>query len=74
MRALLEEKKYDVIAHCRMGVAHMKCQNCWLSLNLHTLGFVESVFLMWSLQGEGAQEASTLLNNESVNEPSQLVD
>ena len=49
-----------------MGVAHMECQNCWVSLNLHVLRFVESVFLMWSLQEEGAQEASTLLNDVRV--------
>ena len=27
-----------------MGVAHMKCQNCWVSLKSHALGFVKSVF------------------------------
>ena len=49
-----------------MDVAHVKCQNCWVSLNLHALGFVESVFLMWSLQEEDAQEASPLLNDVCV--------
>ena len=48
-----------------MGVAHIKCKNYWVSLNLHALGIIESVFLMWSLQEESAQEAaSLLLNNE----------
>jgi hypothetical protein len=52
---------------CNMGVAHMKCQNCWISLNLHsTLGFIESMFLMWSFQEEVAQEASPMLHNECV--------
>ena len=49
-----------------MGVAHMKCQNCWVSLNLHALGFSESVFLMWSQDEEGDQDASPLLNDEHV--------
>ena len=40
------------------GIVHVKCQDCRVSLNLHSLGFVESVFLTWSLQEVGAQEAS----------------
>ena len=44
----------------------MKCQKCWVSLNLHALEFVEFVFLIWSLQREGIQEASSPLNNEHV--------
>ena len=59
---------------CSMGVAHVNTQNCWVSLNLHALGFVEIVFLIWSLQEEGTREASPLLNDERVLEPSQLVD
>ena len=49
-----------------MGVAHMMYQNCWVSLNLHALGFVESLFLMWSLQEEGAQEPSPMLNDKHM--------
>ena len=45
---------------CIMGVAHVKCQNNWVSLNLYVGVFVESVFFTWSLQAEGAQEASTM--------------
>ena len=40
---------------CNKGVGHLKRQNCWEPLNLHPLGFVESVFLIWSLQAEGAK-------------------
>ena len=58
---------------CNMGVAHVKCKSCWVSLNLRALGFLESVFLV-SLRGEGVQEASPLLKNEHVQEPSRLVD
>ena len=49
-----------------MGVAYVKCQNYWVSLNLHALQFVENVFLMWSLQEEVAQKAPPLLNAEPV--------
>ena len=49
-----------------MGVVYVKFQNCWISFNLHALGFVESVFLIWSLQEEDTQEASTLPNDEHV--------
>ena len=49
-----------------MGVAYVKCENCWVSLNLHALGFVEIVFLMWSLQEDNVQEASPLLNDKRV--------
>ena len=46
----------------------MKCQNCWVILNLHVdaLGIVESAFLKWRLQGHGAQEASPLLDDKRV--------
>ncbi len=27
-----------------MGVAHVSCQSCWVSLNVRVLGSVESVF------------------------------
>ena len=61
MRALPKDKRLIVI-----GLLQHGCPNCWVSLNLHVLGFVESVFLMWSLQEEGNQEASPLLSNECV--------
>ena len=51
---------------CSMGIAHVKYQNRWVSLNLHALRFVESVFLMWNLQEEGTQETSPLLNDKGV--------
>ena len=57
-----------------MGVAHVKSPNSWVSLYLHVVGFVESMFLMWSLQEEGSQEVSPMLNDEPVYDPSQLVD
>ena len=53
-----------------MGVAHVKSPNSWVSLYLHVVGFVESMFLMWSLQEEGSQEVSPMLNDEPVYEPS----
>ena len=46
-------------------VAHVKCQNCWISHNLHALGFIEIILLMWSLQEEGAQEASPMLKDKT---------
>ena len=46
---------------CCMGIAQVKCQNCWVSLNLHALAFVECVFLMWSLQEEDIREASNVV-------------
>jgi hypothetical protein len=49
-----------------MGITHVKCQNCLVYLSLHVLRFIESVFLTWSLQEEGAQETSLVSNNECV--------
>ena len=40
MRALPEEKRMNAIAYCSMSIAHVKCWNCWVTLNLHALRFV----------------------------------
>ena len=62
-------ERLNAIAYCDMGVAHVKYLNYWISLNLHALGYIRAcvrVFLMWSIQLEGAQETSPMLNNEHV--------
>ena len=45
---------------CSMGVAHVKYQICWVSLNPHALGFIGSVFLMWSLEEEGRRHLRSI--------------
>ena len=30
--------------------ANVDCPNCWVYLNLHALGFIESVYLVWSFE------------------------
>ena len=49
----------EVKCYSPVGVAHVQCQNCWVSLNLHALGFVEGLFLIWSIQEMKHHPSST---------------
>ena len=53
MSALPEEERLNAITVLQHGRAHVKCQICWVSLNLHTRGIIDIVFLMWSLSTGG---------------------
>lgn len=63
MRALLQEKRLNAITslHHGRGTCVVSKIVGYLHVDLHAIGFVESVLLTWSLQEEGAQEASPML-------------
>jgi hypothetical protein len=59
MRALPEEERLNVIAVLQHG--HVKCQNCWVYLNLHAIGIIDNVlFLVWSFSKGGHLRNNTL--------------
>ena len=59
MRALPKEIRLNATTLLQHGCSTCEVSKLLVFLNLHALGFVESVFLVWNLQEEGAPRSIT---------------